>query len=80
MNAKKEIFPELQQILDDCHIYLICKSPKLSFSEKSFSYNNGKIKGEINYKIKGKEKSLPFEKNFPLLDGATQIKVSEYPQ
>ena len=37
VSAKKEIFPELQKILDDCHIYLICKMPRISLSEKSFS-------------------------------------------
>lgn len=79
ISAKKEIFPELQKILDNCHIYLICKMPRISLSEKSFSYKEGKIKGDIVYKIKGKEKSLPFEQDFPLLDGATQVRVSEYP-
>jgi len=79
VSAKKEIVPELQQILDDCHIYLICKTPRLSISGKSFSYENGKIKGNIIYKIKGKENSLPFEQDFPLLDGATQVRVSAYP-
>jgi len=70
---------ENQDISDNCHIYIISKMPGLSFSKDSFSYENGIISGHITYQIKGEKKELPFCLEFPLLDGATRLSLSEYP-
>lgn len=79
INADKIIDQHTQNLLDACHIYIICKTPKLSFDKESFSYKNGKIIGNLIYKIRGETKLLPFEEEFSLFDGATNVKVSNYP-
>lgn len=72
-NASKEI-------LDKCHIYVIASRPSSSFKESSFEYKDGKISGDILYKINGVEHSLSFsDMDYPLLDGATHLKISPYP-
>jgi hypothetical protein len=79
ISAEKEIPLKVQDILDNCHIYLICKSPRISFTKELFLYENGEVTGNVIYKINGKKRLLPFKQKFPLLDGATKVKLSEYP-
>lgn len=33
------------------HIYLICKTPAISYSKESFKYKDGKLEGSIKYSI-----------------------------
>jgi len=68
-----------QEISDICHIYLISKSPALSFSKEMFSYKSGVISGDVTYSINGKARELPFSQKFPLLDGAVSIGLSDFP-
>jgi hypothetical protein len=62
-----------------CHIYLICKTPIISFSKDSFKYEGGYLSGHVVYSIEGNERKIPFTQEFPLLDGATRVEISKYP-
>jgi hypothetical protein len=68
-----------QEISENCHIYLITKIPSLRFSPESFKYENGAISGHILYKVKGEPRKIAFHERFPLLDGAIELRLSEYP-
>jgi hypothetical protein len=68
-----------QEISDNCHIYLICRHPAASYVEKAFRYVNGHIEGAVTYRIKGVSKQVDFRIEFPLLDGAIEVRLSEYP-
>lgn len=68
-----------QEVADNSHIYIISKSPAISFSEKSFKYENGVVSGHINYHVEGHIKEKEFSFKFPLLDGAVGLKLSKYP-
>lgn len=70
---------EQQEIIDNSHIYVICQRPNLSISKDSFKYEDGKISGHINYKVDGELREIPFCHEFPLLDGAVEVKLSKYP-
>ncbi|SDY50824.1 hypothetical protein [Nitrosomonas halophila] len=68
-----------QEVANNSHIYLICKTPSISFSNKSFSYINGIASGHINYKVDGEVREKEFSFEFPLLDGAVEVKLAKYP-
>lgn len=68
-----------QEIADNTHIYLICRLPVISFSKDSFEYNNDILSGDINYRVEGELKEKSFSIEFPLLDGATEVRLSKYP-
>jgi hypothetical protein len=71
--------PLSQEISNNCHIYLICKMPSFSFVKETFEYADNMLKGELIYSVNGVKRLLPFQQNFPLLDGATKVKLSDYP-
>ena len=79
IGSNKKMDTEWKNYLNNSHIYAICKTPKLSFDINTFSYQNGIISGDIFYKINGKQKSFSFKEEMPLYDGATKIKISDYP-
>ncbi|WP_043157302.1 hypothetical protein [Aeromonas diversa] len=68
-----------QDVANNCHIYVIGKTPIISYCKESFKYQDGVLSGKIIYRIEGvlREKKFSFE--FPLLDGATEVKLSAYP-
>lgn len=68
-----------KEISDNCHIYLICRHPATSYVKELFRYSNDHIEGSITYRIKGKSKEIDFSIKFPLVDGATEISLSDYP-
>ena len=70
---------EEQDVANNCHIYLICKSPAISFSKDSLTYERGNISVTANYRVEGQVREQKFSFEFPLLDGATDIKLSKYP-
>ena len=70
---------EQQDVVNNSHIYVICHRPMISFSRDSFKYENGKIVGYVNYKINGELREIPFSQKFPLVDGAIEVKLSDYP-
>lgn len=79
INSDGTMSPEHTKISENCHIYLICRRPGFCYDPSSFCYSDGKIKGDLIYKINGTPNKIPFENEFPLLDGATDISLSPYP-
>jgi hypothetical protein len=70
---------EESEISKNCHIYLICERPVVSFDKNDFSYDGKAISGSIVYKIDGVDFREKFTQDFPLLDNATELKLSKYP-
>ncbi|ELY2856296.1 hypothetical protein SMC92_003393 [Cronobacter dublinensis] len=68
-----------QEIADKCHIYIIGKLPIISYCNKSFRYDAGTLSGKIIYRINGEPREKEFSFPFPLLDGATNVILSDYP-
>ncbi|MCG6659620.1 hypothetical protein HOP52_17865 [Halomonas campisalis] len=71
--------PQEQGVANNCHIYVIGKTPAISYCKDSFRYENGILSGKVIYRIEGvlREKAFSFE--FPLMDGATEVRLSSYP-
>lgn len=67
------------EISKNCHIYLICERPAISFDKNDFSYDGKAISGSIIYKIDGMDFREKFTREFPLLDDAIELKLSKYP-
>lgn len=70
---------EQQEVVNNSHIYVICQRPMISFLNDSFKYENGKIIGHVNYKVDGELRKIPFSQEFPLTNGAVELKLSKYP-
>lgn len=68
-----------QDIANNCHIYVIGKTPIISYCKDSFKYEEGILSGKIIYRIEGISREKDFAFEFPLLDGATEVKLSSYP-
>lgn len=77
--SNNKIKPETEEFLRTCNIYLICQRPAFSFSPTGFSYDGKKVKGNLQYKVNGKTKLKAFNLPFELCDGATSLKLSNYP-
>lgn len=71
--------PEHKKISDLCHIYIITKLPRINFRPDTTKYENGRVFGHIQYRIRGELQEVPFDFEFPLLDGATKVRVSDHP-
>lgn len=74
-----EMLPEHKEVSDLCHIYIITKLPRINFNPETTTYNNGKISGHLQFRIKGELREIFFDSEFPLLDGATKARLSDYP-
>lgn len=70
---------EEQEVANNCHIYLIGKTPIMSYCNKSFKYEDGIVSGKIIYRIEGKVREKDFKLDFPLVDGAKKVSLSKYP-
>jgi hypothetical protein len=70
---------EEEEISKNCHIYLICERPAISFDKTDFSYDGENVSGSLVFRIEGREYREHFSQNFPLLDGATRLELSKYP-
>lgn len=70
---------QVQEIADRCHIYIIGKTPIISYCNKSFRYEDDTLSGKIIYRINGEPREKEFSTHFPLLDGATKVILSDYP-
>jgi len=68
-----------QGLLDNSHIYLLSKLPRLSFSPNRFQYKNNVISGDFTFKVEGKEKLVPFEFSPNPSSDITNIELSPYP-
>lgn len=67
------------EVSKNCHIYLICERPALSFEKSTFSYDGNMLTGNLVHRIEGVEHKTPFEQEFPLLDDAVELRLSNYP-
>lgn len=74
-NGEKEIEEDINQ----CHIYFITERPRINFVKDSISYANDKLSGTASYKIEGQEHTLDFEIDLPLHDGADSVRLGKYP-
>ena len=74
-----EMSPEHKEISDLCHIYIITKLPRINFRPDTTKYENGEVFGHLQYRIKGDLREVPFDSEFPLLDGAKAARVSDQP-
>lgn len=74
-----EMLPEHKEISDLCHIYIITKLPRINFRPDTTKYLSGRVSGHLQYKIRGELREVPFDSEFPLLDGATTAKLSDHP-
>lgn len=70
---------EEEAVANNCHIYIIGKTPIISYCKKSFKYEHGIVSGKIIYRLEDKIRERNFSFEFPLLDGATEVKLSNYP-
>ena len=68
-----------QDVANNCHIYVIGKTPVISYCKESFKYENGVLSGKIIYRIEGVLRERGFSFEIPLLDGATEVTLSAYP-
>lgn len=79
VNAEGEVSEEQAEISKKCHIYLICRRPATYFVKNSLTYHKGKLKVKVGYKINGQEHTLNYKNEFPLLDGAIDLSITDYP-
>lgn len=74
----KEIPYEAKDVFDLCHIYLICRRPRLSFDPERFRYSKPLSFGFLKRRIGGKEEEFPFV--FTLINRAGgAIEIAPYP-
>ena len=71
--------PEEKEISDLCHIYVVTKLPRINFRPDTTKYENGRVSGHLQYRVKGELREVPFDIEFPLLDGAAEARVSDHP-
>lgn len=62
----------------DCHIYLICRRPRLSYDPSTFKFNLPESTGHFLRRINGKEERIGFRKKIGIPNGAA-IEVGPYP-
>lgn len=78
LRSGKEVPSEALEILDACHIYMICSRPRLSLIPDTFQYNVGYIRGHLARKIRGKEEKHPFSMRIHNEDRGI-VHVAPYP-
>jgi hypothetical protein len=77
--AAGKMSPASKAVSDVCHIYIITKLPRISFRPDTTKYENGRISGHLQYRICGELRDVPIDFEFPLLDGATNVRLSGHP-
>lgn len=70
---------EHKEVSELCHVYIITKLPRISFRPDTTKYEKERISGHLQYRISGELREVPFDSEFPLLDGAMTAKLSSYP-
>jgi hypothetical protein len=70
---------EAADVSKECHIYLICRRPASAFDPAHHVYEGNHLSGNIVYRRAGVPSAVPFTMPFELVDGATQLRVSNYP-
>jgi hypothetical protein len=67
------------ELVQRCHIYLICRRPGTVYDPDTFRFNGQTVSGHLIYKIAGQSRNVEFEFPFQLVDGATSVRVAPYP-
>ncbi|WP_160171765.1 hypothetical protein [Endozoicomonas elysicola] len=70
---------EAENVSKTCHIYLICRRPSTYFIKDTMKHDGETLEVDVGYKIDGKEEKFSYKGEFPLLDGAVTLAVSDYP-
>ncbi|MBA4381400.1 MAG: hypothetical protein C0406_02440 [Sideroxydans sp.] len=71
--------PDEKKVSDLCHIYVVTKLPRINFRPDTTKYENERVSGHLQYRVKGELREVPFDIEFPLLDGAIEARVSDHP-
>tara|TARA_B110000259_G_scaffold44967_1_gene52123 strand:+ start:1121 stop:2056 length:936 start_codon:yes stop_codon:yes gene_type:complete len=79
VQADGEMRAEEEEISKSCHIYLICKRPATYFVNDTLVYKDNNLSVTVGYKINGEEHRFQYDGEFPLLDGAVRLAISDYP-
>lgn len=79
VQADGKMGAEEEEISKSCHIYLICKRPATYFVKDTLVYKNNHLSVTVAYRINGEEQRFQYEGEFPLLDGAVNLAISDYP-
>ena len=70
---------EAENVSKACHIYLICRRPSTYFIKDTMRHDGKTLEVDVGYRIDGKEERFSYKGEFPLLDGAVSLAVSDYP-
>ena len=79
VQADSEMRSDGLELSKQCHIYLICRRPATYFVKDSLHYDGEVLSVTVAYKINGEENTFQYEGKFPLLDGAVDLAISNYP-
>lgn len=74
----KEPTADQKSILDACHIYLICRRPRMSFDKDTFLSSKSFAAGKLVRTVKGKREEYPFSLALINEDGGP-VSVAPYP-
>ena len=77
--SNNQMSEEQKVISDRCHIYMVTTLPRLGFCPDTTRYENGNLSGHVQYRVQGELREFSFDFAFPLLDGAINARVTEYP-
>ena len=70
---------KMNRVLNDCHIYLLCRRPVFSFDPDSFTWSSGRVSGDLLYREKGEVKSLPFGFDLALTGNESTVELAPAP-
>lgn len=79
IQADGKMSDEQENISKNCHLYLVCRRPAVSYVHDSLTYKDGILSVTLKYKVEGVSTKIQFKNKFEMLDGAVDIRVTEYP-
>lgn len=74
----KEVPEGAQEVFDLCHIYAICRRPRLSFDPEKFRYAEPLSVGILKRKVEGRDEEVPFVIAIRGPEGG-RVEVGPYP-
>ena len=70
---------KMNRVLNDCHIYLLCRRPLFSFDPDTFNWSSNRVSGNLLYREKGELKSQPFGFDLMLTGSESTVELSPAP-
>ena len=70
---------KMNRVLNDCHIYLLCRRPLFSFNPDTFDWSSNRVSGDLLYREKGELKSLPFGFDLMLTGSESTVELGPAP-